>query len=221
MHTPPPSVVHLHSVPRHLWHAAKNLVETVLAPLLLFYALFHASGLTGGLLAAFGWTLAALGVRVVFRTRIPVVLWLMAGILAARTAVGLATGSTFLYFIQPSLQNFLIALALLATLPFERTFLAKLADDFCILPRELTGNARVQRFFRRVSLLWALVFVANGIGALWTLVGTTVDGFVLFSTAGSAALVVFGIAVSLVWFRRALRGEGIQVRFGAPAAAAA
>lgn len=215
MHTSP-FTVHLHSLPQHLWHGGKHLLETVLVPLVLFYALYEIADFTGGILAALGWTVAAVVTRLVLRVRVPMVLWLMAAVLVGRTAVGFATGSAFLYFLQPSLQNFLIAFVLLASLPLERTFLAKLADDFCILPTEITGNARVQRFFRRVSLLWATVFAANGVGTLWALADTTVGGFVLVSTIGSAVLVAVGIAVSLLWFRSELRGEGIQLRFGGP-----
>lgn len=213
--------VHLHGLRTQLWHATKNLVETVLAPLLLFYLLFELTGFTGGLLAALGWTASALAVRVVLRHRIPAVLWLTAGMLVARTIAGFATGSTFIYFLEPGLKNFLIAAALLATVPLERTFLAKLADDFCVLPAELTGNAGVRRFFRRVSLLWAAVFTVNGIGTLWALAAATLGNFMLVSTIGSFSLVVVAGVASLYWLRRELRGEGIRVRFGARPAVAA
>lgn len=206
--------VHLHGLGTQLWHATKHLVETVLAPLLVFYVLFETTGFLGGLLAALGWTGAALAVRAVLRRRIPAVLWLTAGMLAVRTIAGFATGSTFVYFLEPSVKNFLIAAALLASVPFERTFLAKLADDFCVLPAELTGNAGVRRFFRRVSLLWAVVFTANGIGTLWALATATLGDFMLISTIGSYSLVVMAAVASLYWLRRELRGEGIRVRFG-------
>ncbi|GAA4839660.1 VC0807 family protein [Saccharopolyspora rosea] len=206
--------VHLHGLTAHLWHAAKHLAETVLAPLLLFFLLLEFAGFVGGLLAALAWVAGALAVRLVRRTPVPTVLWLSAAILAVRTAAGFATGSTFVYLVEPSLQNFLLAAVLLASLPFERTFLAKLADDFCILPPELTGNARVKRFFRRVSLLWALVFTVNGLGTLWALAAARLRDFLVLSTAGSFGLVALAAVASLLWFRRELRGAGIRLRFG-------
>lgn len=210
----PVRTVHLGALPQHLWHASKHLIETVLAPLLLFYLLYTLTDLTGGLVAALGWTTAAVVGRLILRVRVPAVLWLTIGMLGVRTAIGLATGSPFLYFLQPSLQNFLIAGVLLLTLPFERTFIAKLADDFCVLPRVLHGNKRVQRFFRRVSVLWAMVFAVNGLATLWVLAQATVGEFVVISTAGSYTLVAVSAIGSLLWFRRELRGEGIQLRFG-------
>lgn len=56
----------------------------------------------------------------------------------------------------------MIAFGLLATVGLRRPLIARLADDFCAFPVALTSNLRVQRFFRRVSLLWALVFLTNG-----------------------------------------------------------
>lgn len=210
----PHLTVHLDGLPAHLWHAAKHLVETALAPLLLFYVVFHFMGLAGGLLAALGWGLAAVAFRLALRVPVPTVLLLTTGLLVVRTVIGFATGSSFLYLLEPSLQNFLIAFALLVSLPFERTFLAKLADDFCILPPALTGNTRVRRFFRRVSVLWALVFTINGLTTLWALAQATLGGFVVVTTAGSFVLVGLAAAASMLWFRRVLRAAGIQLRFG-------
>lgn len=106
--------IHLGALSGQLRHAARHLFEVVLAPLGLFYLVLTLTDLTGGLLAALGWALAALVMRVVTRSRIPAVLLLTTGLLVVRTAIGYATGSVFLYFLQPTLQNFLIA-------PFPRS----------------------------------------------------------------------------------------------------
>jgi intracellular septation protein A len=140
-------------------------------------------------------------------------------LLVARTVVGLWTGSAFLYFLQPTVQNFVFALALLVTLGFERPLLAKLADDFCPFPEALTGHPRIKRFFKRVSLLWAFVFLVNGATTLAVLATQTVGNYLMVSTAGSYSMVALGIGLSLWWFRRSLAGEGIRLRIGAPAPA--
>ncbi|HEY6422473.1 MAG TPA: VC0807 family protein [Pseudonocardiaceae bacterium] len=170
------------------------------------------------MLAALGWALTALIWRLVTRSPIPAVLLLTTGLLVVRTAIGYASGSVFLYFLQPTLQNFLIALVLLATVPLRRPLIARLADDFCAFPAALTGNLRVQRYFRRVSLLWALVFLTNGVATLWVLARATLGDFLMVTTAGSFSLVTIAAVVSLLWFRRELRGEGIRLRFGAAVA---
>ncbi|MCX2730064.1 hypothetical protein OOZ19_07415 [Saccharopolyspora sp. NFXS83] len=215
----PSQVVHLDALPSHLWHAAKHLGETVIAPLVLFYVLFTFTGLTGGLIAALAWGLGAVAVRLALRVQVPLVLMLTTGVLVVRTVVGFVTNSSFLYFLEPSLQNFLVALLFLGSLLFERTLIAKLADDFCILPPSLIGNARVQRFFRRVSLLWALVFTINGFTTLWALAQATIGHFLLASTAGSFSLVAVAAVASIWWLRRELHGEGITLRFAGRATA--
>lgn len=211
-----PTTVHLERLPAQLWHAGRKLLETTLIPLGLFYLLFSMTGLTAALLGALGWAVAALIWRLVVGARVPAVLVLTTGLLAVRTVIGLASQSTYLYFLQPSLQNFLIAVVLLATIPFERTFLARLADDFCVMPPEVSGNARVQRFFRRVSLVWAVVFVTNGITTLWALAERTVGEFLLVSTAGSYTLIAVAAVASLLWLRRELRIAGIRLRLRRP-----
>jgi hypothetical protein len=211
-------IIHLQALSGQLRQVARHLFEVVLAPLGLFYLLLTLTNFTGGLLAALGWALTAVARRVLTRSPIPAVLWLSTGLLVVRTAIGYATGSVFLYFLQPTLQNFLIAFGLLATVGLRRPLIARLADDFCAFPAALTSNLRVQRFFRRVSLLWALVFLTNGAATLWVLARATLGNFLMVTTAGSFSLVGIAAVVSLLWFRRELRGEGIRLRFGTAAA---
>lgn len=218
---PPNVTVHLPAFGSMLRNGVKHLLESTLVPLCLFYLLLTMVGLDGGLIAALSWSVLALGRRVVLRRKIPAVLLLTTGLLIARTVLGLVTGSVFLYFLQPTLQNFLIAFVLLASLPFGRPFLAKLADDFCAFPTSFSEHPRVVKFFRRVSLLWALVFVTNGATTLYVLAKATVGNFLVVSTAGSYTVVGLAVIVSLFWFRRELRGEGIVLRMGGPVRAAA
>jgi hypothetical protein len=218
---PPHVTVHLPAFGELLRQGAKHLLESTLVPLCLFYLLLTIVGLDGGLFAALGWSLFALGRRLVLRKGVPAILLLTTGLLIARTLLGLATGSIFLYFLQPTLQNFLIGFALLASIPLGKPFLAKLANDFCAFPTAFSEHPRVQQFFRRVSVLWALVFVTNGATTLYILAKWTVGDFLMVSTAGSYTLIGLAIVGSLLWFRRALRGEGITVRLGPARAVAA
>lgn len=210
--------IHLGELSKHLGRAMLHLVETVLAPLGLFYLLLTLTNLTGALIAAVTWALAAIGWRLVKGVPIPTVLLVTTGLLVARTIIGFATGSVFLYFLQPTLQNFLFALVLVATVPLRRPLMVRLADDFCAFPPTLTDNPRVQRFFRRVSLLWAAVFLTNGVTTLWALARASLGDFLVVTTAGSWTLVGLAALASLLWFRRELHGEGIRVRFGRAAA---
>jgi intracellular septation protein A len=215
----PRITIHLPSFGSLLRHAGVPLLESTLIPLALFWVLFTQAGFDAGLFGALGWSALAIGRRLVLRRRLPAVLLISTVLLVARTVVGLWTGSAFFYFLQPTVQNFVFALALLVTLGFERPLLAKLADDFCPFPEALTGHPRIKRFFKRVSLLWAFVFLVNGATTLVVLATQTVGNYLMVSTAGSYSMVALGIGLSLWWFRRSLAGEGIRLRIGAPSPA--
>lgn len=212
---PPHLTIHLPAIGALLRQGAKHLLESTVVPLGLFYLLLTFVSFDGGVIAALSWSVLALGRRIVLRQPIPAILVLTTGLLIARTVLGLATGSVFLYFLQPTLQNFLIAFVMVASLPFGRPFIQKLADDFCAFPAAFSEHPRVVQIFRRLSLLWAVVFLTNGATTLWMLARESVGSFLLVSTAGSWTVVCVAIVVSLLWFRRVLRGEGIRLRWGA------
>jgi len=209
------TTIHLPSIGSLLRHAGRPLLESTLIPLGLFWVLFTHVGFDAGLLAALAWSALAIGTRLVLRKPVPAILVISTLLLLARTLVGLFTGSAFLYFLQPTVQNFVFAAALLVTLGLDRPLLAKLADDFCAFPAALTGHPQMKRFFKRVSLLWAFVFMINGVTTLIVLATQTVGNYLMVSTAGSYSVVALGIALSLVWFHRSLAGEGIHLRMGA------
>ena len=217
----PGTTIHLPPVGSLLRHAGRPLLESTLIPLGLFWLLFTGSGFAAGLLAALGWSAAAIAVRLVLRRPVPAVLVLTTALLVVRTIVGLWTGSAFLYFLQPTLQNFVVALSLLVTIGLDRPLLAKLADDFCAFPAALTRRPHMQRFFRRVPVLWAVVFLVNGVTTLTVLATQTVGSYLMVSTAGSCSTVALGIGLSLWWFHRSLARHGIRLRIGSTSAAAA
>ncbi len=210
------TLIHLPPLGSLLRHAGRPLLESTLIPLALFWVLFTHAGFDAGIIGALCWSALAIGRRMVLRQKVPAVLWLTTTLLVVRTVVGLWTGSAFLYFLQPTVQNFVFAGLLLVTLGLERPLLAKLADDFCAFPDALTQHPKMKSFFKKVSLLWAAVFLVNGVTTLAVLATQTVGNFLMVSTAGSYSLVAVGIVLSLWWFQRSLKGEGIGLRLGGP-----
>lgn len=194
--------------------AARQLAENVLAPLVVFYAVLAVVGVDGAIIGALAWCYVAVAVRLVLRKPVPAMLIVGALLLTVRTAVGLATGSVFLYFLQPSLGNFALGALFLASVPAGRPLAARLAGDFCALPPGLLRHERLRHFFRRVSLLWALVFCVNGATTIWALLSVPVTAFPLVSTGVSTVAIVLAIAGSLWWFRRTLRRVGVRLRIG-------
>ncbi len=210
------TVIHLPSPRTIILQGGAHLLETALVPIGLFYGVLVILGFGDGVIAAMAWALAAIAFRLLLRKKIPIMLLGTTALLAARTVLGLATGSEFLYFLQPTLQNFVLALIFVLSTPFDRPLLARLAAEVCSFPEGLAGHPRLLRFFRRVSILWAVVFGIIGTGTLIALLKVAVGDFVLVATVGYYSLVGLGIVFSLLWFRHALRAEQIVLRLGPP-----
>ncbi|MHB8682594.1 MAG: VC0807 family protein [Acidimicrobiales bacterium] len=196
-----------------LRHALPSLIEGTIGPGALFYLVLVTAGFHGALIAALGWSYLAAARRIVRRERLPGLLLLGIVLVSLRTAVSFATGSAFVYFIQPTAGTFLVAVIFLVTAVLGRPLVERLAHDFCPLDPELTSRPFLRRFFVRVSLLWCIVLTTNAGFVLWLLLRSSLQAFVLERTVVSTVLTAGGIALSVIWFVRAMKEHGIAVRF--------
>ena len=138
-------------------------------------------------------------------------------LLTMRTVISFATGSIFLYFIQPTASTFLASLVLLGSALLGRPFTQRFTHDFCPLTPELLARPTVHRFFVRVSFLWAVAMFVNGGVVLWLLLTASAGAFPLERVAITLSLTAGAIFFSVNWFTRAMRRDGVTVRFGAAA----
>ncbi|HWC39629.1 MAG TPA: VC0807 family protein [Acidimicrobiales bacterium] len=207
------NTIHLPAPRAFLRHALPGLIESTVGPVALFYAMLSLLGLRGALIATLGFSYVALARRVVTGRPVPGMLVLACALLTVRTAMALATGSAFVYFLQPTLGTFLVAGAFLISVPAGRPLAERLAQDFCPLDPALLRQPWVRRFFLRVSLLWTFVFLSNATLTLWLLLTYSVKSFVLLKTAASLFAIGSAIVVSAMWFRRALHGEGFSLHW--------
>ena len=186
-------------------HATPHLLEATLIPLGLFYGGLKLLGLLGALLAALIWSYTALLGRLVTRRRVSGMLMLGIAGLTARTALALATGSAFVYFLQPTVGAALVATVFLGSALLGRPLAMRLAADFMPLPESLLAQHGMRRFFLRISLLWAAVFLANAGISLWLLVSQSLATFLWTRTVASVTLTCLAVAISTCWFRRCVR----------------
>jgi hypothetical protein len=214
-------VVRLPSPSSSLRHAFPALIEGVVGPFAVFYVLLLVAGMKGALIGGLVWCYAAIVRRLLRHRRPPGAVLLGAAILTARTAVTFVTGSTFLYFAQPTLGTALVALLFLVTAVSRRPLVEKLAKDFCPLDPEVLARPAVRRFFLQISVLWGGILLVNAGLVLWLLLTSTLKVFVIERTATSWTLTALAIAGSTAWFLRAMRREGLQVRWGSPRSATA
>ena len=183
-------------------HATPHVLEATLIPLALFYGGLQFMGLWGALLAALIWSYTSLLRRLITRRRVSGMLVLGIIGLTARTALALATGSAFLYFLQPTLGTGLVAGVFIGSTLLGRPLAMRLAADFMPLPEALLARDGVRRFFLRISLLWAGVFLANAGISLWLLVSQSLATFLWTRTVASLVLTAVAVAISTWAFRR-------------------
>ena len=190
-------------------HAVRPLLEGVLIPLALFYSFLAIAGVWGAIMAALLWSWGAVAYRVVRRERVPGILMLGALGMTVRTILAVSTQSVFFYFLQPTLGTAVVAGAFLLSVPAGRPLAAKLAEDFLPLPDAFREHPAVRRYFHRITLLWALVQLANAGLAFWLLVSQPVPVFLVAKTAGSLVLTAAAIGISTVVFIRSMRRHGL------------
>ena len=125
-------------------HAVPNLVECTLVPTLIFSVVLQLSGLVPASLAALGWSYTMLIRRLVLRIRVPGLLLLTCLGLTVRTVVVVASGSAFIYFLQPIAATTLVGLTFLASSMTKSPMVDRLAKDFCPLTDDIVGRHGVQ-----------------------------------------------------------------------------
>jgi hypothetical protein len=175
----------------------------------LFLVMLHFLGLWGAMIVGLGWSYTAVLRRVVAGKRVPGIMILGAVTLSARSALAFATGSSFVYFLQPTLGTALVATAFLLSVPLGRPLAQRLAADFCPIPPDVMANAHVRRFFIQISVLWALTGFLNASIALWLQFSQSVGTFVLAKSLASAGITICAIALSVVWFKRSMTRHGV------------
>jgi hypothetical protein len=129
--------------------------------------------------------------------------------------LAVATGSMFLYFLQPTLGTVAVAGAFLVSVPLRKPLAARLADDFCPLPTGFANHPHVARFFRNISLLWAFVYLGNAALTIWLLVSQPIEQFVWMKAVTSWGLTGLAILVSIAYFVRSMRRHGFELRWAA------
>src|SRR4029079_15310211 len=94
-------------------------------------------------------------------------LLLALGIMSIKTGVTLATGNTFIYFVQPVFVDLLVSAVFLGSLWSARPIVARLAPDFYPMSAAVAASPAVRGLFRRLTLLWGLVILVKAIVTFW------------------------------------------------------
>jgi intracellular septation protein A len=187
-----------------LRHAAPRIFEDAIAPVAVFLLALHFLGVYGAIIAGLGFVYTMIGWRLVTRRPVHGILVLSALSLTVRSVLALASGSIFVYFLQPTLGTALVATIFLVSAHAGRPLAGRVARDFCPIPDHVATTGPMHRFFTQITVLWAVSFALNSAVALWLLLSQSVGVFVVTRTVASLTLTALAVAISLVWFRRSM-----------------
>lgn len=196
----------LSSIVRHL---GMNLLVSTIVPSALFMTCMVLGNIWWAFAAALGWCYGALILRLCTGRRTSGLLWLTIVSLTAKSAFAFASGSTFLYFLQPALAETAAATVFLGSLVFGRPLVARLAADFYPMDDDLAARPRIQALFRQLTLLWGLILAAKATATLYLLATMSVGEYVAIKSVLSPTVAVTGAAVTILLAARIARIEGL------------
>lgn len=190
-------------------HVAASLALAVVIPSALFYACLRVGDIWAALGAALVWCYGAMAWRLSTRQRCSALLWLTAFGLTAKTIFSLATGSTFVYFLQPAVTDFAIAVIFFVSLSGARPIVARVAADFYPMTDDVAARPRVQRLFWHLTLMWAVLCLLQAGVTVWLLEKASLDTFVAARFGITTGFAVAGAAVTIMFAARIARSEGL------------
>lgn len=191
--------------------AIPQALEGAIIPAVLFLVVRHFAGLAAAIVVALGWSGVAIMRRVVGARRVPGLVIVGAAMAVLQAVLGLASGSAFVYFFQPSIGTAAVAVAFFVSVLIDRPLARRFAGDFCALPAHILADLHVHRFFRHVSVMWAVVFAFNAAATLALLMTQPTEVFVVLKTVLSVGVTAGTVAASVLWFRAAMTRRGMLV----------
>jgi hypothetical protein len=190
-------------------HLALSLLMANVIPSALFYVCLRAANVWTALIAALVWCYGALAWRV--STKRPASMLLMIAVvgLTAKTILAFASHSTFIYFLQPAINDGLIGALFLGSLATARPVVARLAADFYPMSTEVADRPRVQRLFWHLTLMWAVLGVIKCLGTLWLLESLPTVTFVAVKSVFVTSVIIVGTLVTVGTAYRIAKAEGL------------
>lgn len=188
---------------------ALSLLIACAIPASVFWAAYALVGIWPAAIAALCWSYGAIVFRAITRRRASGLLILTATVMTCRTAISMTTHSTFLYFLQPILSDALVGTTFLLSLATARPVVARLAGDFYPMDHELSLRPRLQRLFRHLTLMWALLCLGKATMTLWLLQSTSLDTFVMVKTISVVTINALAVAATIALAAAVARKEGL------------
>jgi hypothetical protein len=206
------SVLEISDVKGTLLRAGRLFLEAGIIPSALLIVLLNVVGLFASVAVAIGWVLLATCLRWLFSRELPGTLLLCVMMLTGRMLVALATGSAFIYMLQPILGSGLMAALFLGSAALGRPVTLRLARDFLTIPAHITDRHDVRRMFSQVALVWGVSRLLDALLSVGSLQLGGIQGGLMARGVLSPTLTVLTVVVSAAWGWRSLHRNGIHLR---------
>ena len=192
-------------------HSWLNVVVGKLGPAIIFLAFLGWFGQTIAIVAALGWSFAVLFEQKRNHERVSGLVMMSIITNVGRSVLAIATGSVFVYFLQPTITTVLVGLALAISVPLGAPLAEKLVHDFCPLDDDTASHPELVRFFKHATLLWAFTSMINAAITVYLLMTQSVTSFVLIKSFLGPTTTTITAAIGFVWFRRTMNRAGVDV----------
>jgi hypothetical protein len=207
--TPPVAKVPPASLRDIAVRVAVSLTTAVFVPAVLLWATLVLFNVAAAVIVVLAWMVGAIALRRVSGKPVSGLLMLTLAVMAVRTAFTLATGSTFIYFIQPVFADLTVASLFLGSLATSRPVIARLAPDFYPMAAEVAARPEIRALFHRLTLMWGLVILAKATITFWLLETLSTVNFVLIKGGAVITLTLTAAVVTLVWSVVVGRQQGL------------
>jgi len=184
-----------------------DLLESTIVPAILFFVLVTTLNAAVAMAAVLVWAYGALLRRIVRNDRIPALLMLATVGLTVRTVVGLLSGSTFAYFVQPVATTVVLAAVFLGSAAIRRPVIARVAHDFCPFAAEVADRPAVTRLFGNLTMVWAGAQLLTAGMTLAMLVSMPVAMFVALKTVAALGISVAAVVITISLALRTVHSE--------------
>jgi len=188
---------------------AQSLLVACVAPAVLFSTTLLILDVWVALLVALLWCYGVIAWRLLTGRRGSGLVFLTALLLTARTIVAFASGSTFIYFLQPIVTDGIVAAVFLLSLATSTPVVARLAADFYPMNDDVASRPRVQRLFWHLTLLWALMSLTKAGATWWLLTSQSLVSFVLLKNLVMLTTTLGAVVVTVAVSVRVARVEGL------------
>jgi len=184
-----------------------GIIEASLVPSAIFLVVTAAFAATTAMVAVLVWGFATILRRVLRGKEVPSLLVLALFGLTVKTLVGVVSGSTFAYFLQPVATTVAVGALFFGSVVMGRPLIARIAHDFCPISPEVASRPSVMRLFAGLTVLWASVQLVNAgatVGMLLTLPTTL---YVVLRPAASLLVSATAVTITVWWALAAAHRE--------------